>query len=286
MLEEEALDVGRARQCSVITSLVYVESVACGADSKLLEVNSLSFVVLDGADLVKCFVSDLWVSGGNAKVVDLAAEEDLVALVGHLADVALVGSGGKAHFSQDMIDVSFPEGPGFRVALKRMADGENHGAVKLDAMAFKTPFGIGIVDHDVGRDAGCRGVGVGIAGISSEDLHVEGGGEGHEETHARMLDTGRVGAGEAMEFRGSALGAIATVASTTSAIGFDFAHPMLAEDNGAGGARARFAVHLEIGEAIELLAFGIFPEWPGGQVAELATCEGAKGTFGRTASGR
>jgi hypothetical protein len=75
-------------------------------------------------------------------------------------------------------------------------------------------------------------MGVGITGISSKDLHVERGGESHEHAHARMLNTGRAGVGETVEFRGSTLGAIAAVASMTSAMRLDFTHPMLAKDNG------------------------------------------------------
>jgi hypothetical protein len=130
------------------------------------------------------------------------------------------------------------------MALKGVAYRKDHRTVELDAFSFEIPFGVGIIDHDIGRDAGCGGVGVGITGIGGKDLHVERGREGHEETHARVLDAGRVGAGETVEFRGSALGAVAAVTGTTSAIRLDLVHPMLAEDDSAGRTRARFAVHL------------------------------------------
>jgi hypothetical protein len=71
--------------------LADVESIACGAKAELFEINMLAFVVLDGADLVDNFVSKLGVGRGNTEVIDLAAEENLVVLVGHLVDVALMG---------------------------------------------------------------------------------------------------------------------------------------------------------------------------------------------------
>ena len=184
-------------------------------------------------------------------------------LVGHLVDVAFVGSGSETYFSQNVIDVGFPEGASFGVALKGVADGEDKGAIELDTVAFEVPFGVGVIDDDVGRDTGGGGVSVGIAGVGSEDLHVEGCREGHEQAHARVLDAGRVGAGETMEFRGSALGAITAVAGTTGAIRLNLVHPMLAKDNSTGGTRAGFTVHGEVGKAIELLEFGTFPEGPG-----------------------
>ena len=280
------LNVGGARQCSIIAGLVDVEAIVCSTGAKFLEVNVFSFIVFDGADLVEDFVGEFWISESNTEVVDLAAEENLVALVGHLVDVALVGGGCKSHFGQDAIDVSFPEGTSFRVALESVTNRKDHGSVELDTVTFEIPFGIGIVDQYIGRDAGCGGVGAGITGVSSKNLHVEGGGEGHEETHAGVLDAGRAGAGETMEFRGSALGTVAADAGTTSTIGFDFMHPMLPKDDGSGGASARGTAHVEIGEPVEFFSFGTFPNWPGVQVAEFATGEGSESTFSGAAGGR
>jgi hypothetical protein len=266
--------------------LVDVEAIVCGTGAKFLEVNVFAFIVFDGADLVEDFVGEFGIGGSNTEVVDLAAEENLVALVGHLVDVALVGGGFEAHFGQDAIDVSFPEGTSFGVALESVTNGEDHGSVELDTVTFEIPFGIGIVDQYIGRDAGCGGVSIGVTSISSKDLHVEGGGEGHEEAHAGVLNAGRVGAGESMEFRGSTFGSVAAVAGTTSAIGFDFVHPMLAEDDGTRGTRARFTVHFKFGKTIELFTFGTFPDGPGVQIAKFAASERAKSTFGRAASSR
>jgi hypothetical protein len=91
VLEQEALNVGRARQCSIISGLVDVEAIVGGTDSKFLEVDMFSFVVLDGTDLVEYFVGNLGIGAGDAEIVDLAAEEDCVILVHHPVDVALMG---------------------------------------------------------------------------------------------------------------------------------------------------------------------------------------------------
>jgi hypothetical protein len=165
----------------------------------------------------------------------LVTEENLVVLGRHLADVALVGSGSETDFSQDVIDVGFPEGTSFGMALKDVANGEDHGAVKLDTMPFETPFGTGIIDHAAGRDAGGGGMSACITCIGSKDLHVERGRESHEQSQAWVFDARRAGAGETVELGSSALGAVAAVEGTTSAIGFKFVHPMLAKDNGTGG---------------------------------------------------
>jgi hypothetical protein len=167
-----------------------VETIVGSADAEFDKIDVFTFIVLDGTDLVEDFVGDLGISTGDTEVINLTAEEYAMVLVGHLVDVALMGGGGKAHFSQDVIDVGFPEGASFGVALESMADGEDHGAIKLDTVAFEVPFSVGVIDHDISRDAGGGRVGVGIASIGGEDLHIKGGGEGHEEAHAGVFDAG------------------------------------------------------------------------------------------------
>ena len=61
------------------------------------------------------------------------------------------------------------------MALKSVASRKDHGVVELDTFLFKAPLSAGIVDHDAGRDARCRGMSAGIMGISSKDLRVERG---------------------------------------------------------------------------------------------------------------
>ena len=48
------------------------------------------------------------------------------------------------------------------MALKSVASRKDHGVVELDTFLFKAPLSAGIVDHDAGRDAGCRGMSAGI----------------------------------------------------------------------------------------------------------------------------
>ncbi len=190
MLEQQALNAGGCGQGGAIAGLVDVETIAGSADAEFDEIDVFSFVVLDGADLVQNFVGDHGISASDTEVVHLAAEEHAVVLVCHLGHVALMGGGSKAHFGQDVIDVGFPEGASFGVTLESMADGEDHGAVELDTVAFEAPFGVGVIDHDISGDAGGGRVGIGITSIGGEDLHVEGGGEGHEEAHVGVLDAG------------------------------------------------------------------------------------------------
>ena len=88
-------------------------------------------------------------------------------------DVALMGSGSKAHFSQDAIDVAFPEGAGFGMALESMAKRKDQGTVKLDTVSFRIQFSIDAVDQDIDRNNnGGGGVSVGVTDISSKDQHV------------------------------------------------------------------------------------------------------------------
>ena len=56
VLEEEALDVGGAQQRGIVAGLVDVEAIVSGADTKFLEVNMFTFVILDSKDLVDDFV--------------------------------------------------------------------------------------------------------------------------------------------------------------------------------------------------------------------------------------
>ena len=169
------------------------------------------------------------------------------------------------------------------MALESMAKRKDQRTVELDTICRSKYYSV--VDQDIGTDTGCGGVSIGVTGIGSKDLHVERTREGHEQAHARVLDASRVGAGETMEFRSKPLGSVTTVAVTTSAIRFEFLHPMLPEDEGTRGTRARFTVPFKVGEAIKLFSFGTFLDGPGFQVAKFATSEQAKSMFGRVASG-
>ena len=60
----------------------------------------------------------------------------------------------------------------------------------MDTVAFEVPFGVGVINHYISGDTGGGRVGIGITSIGGKDLHVEGGGEGHEEAHAGVFDAG------------------------------------------------------------------------------------------------
>jgi hypothetical protein len=82
--------------------------------------------------------------------------------------------------TQDLVDMFFPTYSRLGMSLESMLNREDHRAVKVDFLTILVPFGIGVINTDVGRDRRSGGMGVCIGSIATKNLVVQTSGKGNE----------------------------------------------------------------------------------------------------------
>jgi hypothetical protein len=146
---QNPIDIGFAVNLDVVTSLmdvkpIVLEAKTTGTRNTHALVES-SDALIDESDQ---FVSSSRIKSSNGEIVDLATDEDVLAIERAAVEVALVSGAMEAKiFNQDAGDHFLPKASSFRMALESTEDRNDQGTTIENLVeALQVPRSICVVD--------------------------------------------------------------------------------------------------------------------------------------------
>ena len=268
----------------VMVSLENIHTIEVGSQTEFFEGN-FSFVwkLETPANNIVDLMSDFGIVDGKIGIIYLATEESFGAINKSMVDVLFMDGvletkiRAVLEYTGNMV---FPKSTCLRVALQSTLDRDNHRPINGGTKLGRPPIGEGIINTQIARSRGARGMCVSILGVASEHQLVLGGCQSTLETEDGHLNAGGIGVEDRVKVRDSARRPIAAFSGTTRPIGFDFVIPMGTENNCTRRGAARCTIHTQGPKLINLLVLASLPEWPSVKRLKLTTSKRTQSLFG------